>query len=318
MDGLINDPQTTTLNRAHGSARRTSHVDMDTPAPMQVNISGAARDLITDEKGRARVEGEATVRVSTGPGYKLESAQAEPGQKIIEQLVGRVVGPGFRAALADAMDGSVTTSHPAFLLMDELPVAALISGYIGLYLNTLGAGGSGSGLKADICAGWISSGTMIQSVKKVGKIPTPMGPPAPELSPADDQLAWHSMPRLQTGAMRRRRLLDVSGSRVFAMFRDTFIAPDTGVETILHEYSINAEYDFSADRFVSCEATPHVLPWPECPAAAASAKRVVGKSATELREFVRREFSGTSTCTHLNDLLRSLSDVSTLGALTRQ
>ena len=315
MGDLINDPQISTIARQPRSARRTSHVDMDTPSRFEVNIKGAARDFVTAADGSASTVGEATIDISTEPGYKLSRANCEPGQKIIEQLVGRVVGPGFRAALAEAMDGSISVEHPAYLLMDELPVAALISGYIGLYLNTLGNSGNGSGMKADICAGWIESGTMIQSVKKVGKIPTPMGPPAPELSTVNDPDAWHSMPELQSGAMRRRRLLDISGSHVFAMFRDTFIAPDTGVETVLHEYSINADYDFTAKQFTSCVATPHVLPWPECPNAAASAQRIVGKSAEEVRDFVRREFNGISTCTHLNDLLRSLGDVATLGAL---
>jgi hypothetical protein len=39
-----------------------------------------------------------------------------------------------------------------------------------------------------------------------------------------------------------------------------------------------------------------------------------GHAVGELRELVRREFKGTSTCTHLNDLLRSLAD---LGPLVR-
>jgi hypothetical protein len=312
---LINDPQTSTIARQPRSARRTSHVDMDTPSRFEVNIKGAARDFVTAADGSASTVGEANIDISTEPGYKLSRASCEPGQKIIEQLIGRVVGPGFRAALAEAMDGSISVEHPAYLLMDELPVAALISGYIGLYLNTLGNAGNGSGLKADICAGWIESGTMIQSLKKVGKIPTPMGPPAPDLSLGNDSNSWHSMPKLQSGAMRRRRLIDVCDARVFAMFRDTFIAPDTGIETVLHEYSIHAEYDFNTEQFTSCVATPHVLPWPECPNAAASAQRIVGKSAEEVRDFVRREFNGISTCTHLNDLLRSLGDVATLGAL---
>jgi hypothetical protein len=57
-----------------------------------------------------------------------------------------------------------------------------------------------------------------------------------------------------------------------------------------------------------------VLPWTECPAAAASAGRLDGLRVDELRERVAKEFRGTTTCTHLNDLLRSLAD---LGALVR-
>jgi hypothetical protein len=58
-----------------------------------------------------------------------------------------------------------------------------------------------------------------------------------------------------------------------------------------------------------------VLPWTECPFAAASAARLDGHAVGELRELVGREFKGTTTCTHLNDLLRSLADLARLVAL---
>ena len=69
------------------------------------------------------------------------------------------------------------------------------------------------------------------------------------------------------------------------------------------------------DLATNPEATPRALPWPECPQAAASASRLVGQPVGELRDFVRQDLSGTTTCTHLNDLLRSLADVATLAAI---
>jgi hypothetical protein len=59
-------------------------------------------------------------------------------------------------------------------------------------------------------------------------------------------------------------------------------------------------------RIVACVATPRVLPWSECPQAAASAGRLVGQRVGDLRALVRDDLVGTSTCTHLNDLLSSL------------
>jgi hypothetical protein len=50
-----------------------------------------------------------------------------------------------------------------------------------------------------------------------------------------------------------------------------------------------------------------VLPWVECPAAAVSAKRVVGTTPDDLRARIKSTFVGTSTCTHLNDTLRALA-----------
>jgi hypothetical protein len=57
-----------------------------------------------------------------------------------------------------------------------------------------------------------------------------------------------------------------------------------------------------------------VLPYIECPDAAASAGRLTGMSVAELRRRVRQELTGISTCTHLNDLLRSLADIGALAA----
>jgi hypothetical protein len=79
-------------------------------------------------------------------------------------------------------------------------------------------------------------------------------------------------------------------------------------ESVVHEYGILAELD--KDLVVtSVVASPRVLPWEECPSAAASAFRIVGQRVSDLRNFVRESLMGTSTCTHLNDLIRSLDDV---------
>ena len=63
---------------------------------------------------------------------------------------------------------------------------------------------------------------------------------------------------------------------------------------------------------LDAEATPRVLPWFECPEAAASAGRLAGRSLDSLRAGVRAEFLGATTCTHLNDMLRALADVEIL------
>jgi hypothetical protein len=94
------------------------------------------------------------------------------------------------------------------------------------------------------------------------------------------------------------------------------------VVTILHEYSVEAtlsghadfseEINPSGETVIRCEATARVLPWAECPQAAASAGRVVGTPVSGLRALVKDTLVGTSTCTHLNDLLSSLSQAGEL------
>ena len=63
---------------------------------------------------------------------------------------------------------------------------------------------------------------------------------------------------------------------------------------------------------VDIVAQPDVLPWMECPNAVDSAGRLKGRTFTDLRQWVGRAMTGTSTCTHLNDTLRSLSDLEVL------
>jgi hypothetical protein len=146
------------------------------------------------------------------------------------------------------------------------------------------------------------------------------GPPAPTLASEDDPHAWHGEPSLPPSAMRRRRRIDVLSPRlpgeqvtVDVLFRDSYVEAD-GTETVVHEYAIYLTVDPQDHRVRSIVAVPHVLPGPECPAAAASAQRVVGMHLGEIRSHVRGQFRGTSTCTHLNDALRSLGDLPALFA----
>jgi hypothetical protein len=76
---------------------------------------------------------------------------------------------------------------------------------------------------------------------------------------------------------------------------------------VLHEYLVEGWLDEGLVGGAQAEA--RVLPWVECPAAIASAERLAGRSVSRLRPEVRAEFVGASTCTHLNDMFRFLSDL---------
>nr|WP_241666313.1 DUF2889 domain-containing protein [Mycobacterium marseillense] len=151
------------------------------------------------------------------------------------------------------------------------------------------------------------------------------GPEAPDLDHDKyqrDPWAWHHVAALPRHAMRRRRRIDVHEERagrvgIDAMFRDTYARTD-GVETIIHEYTLDAVVDSETGVIVESRATPRVLPWQECPGAVASAERIVGMTLQELHFRVRRELFGTSTCTHLNDLLRSVADADALIRLVKE
>ncbi len=261
--------------------------------------------------------GTAKVEAGVGSDRTLRGLEVSPENRGTASLIGRAVGSGFRAAVDAAFSDEPGPPGPLHLLLDDLPVAVLISGYAALYSGEmqierkhLDAGL----LKADICSGWRSDGTMLVTLRNEGHLPVSLGPPAGALDASNDELAWHETSQLTPGAMRRRRLIDVvSGDpiEIFAMFRDTHLDPD-GVEAVLHEYSLNAVLDHSRTAIDQCVAQPRVLPWPECPLAADSARRLNGVPLEEVKAIVGRDLHGISTCTHLNDLLRSLARVASL------
>ena len=164
---------------------------------------------------------------------------------------------------------------------------------------------------------WRADGTIIRGMEE-GLPPVVTGPDAPTLTSPDDPWAWHDMPGdLPAHGMRRRRRIDVvpgpAGEPVVvdAMFRDSHV-DDQGAETIVHEYTMLVHVDPRDWHVLTAHATPQVLPWFECPEAAASATRLAGDPLDGLRARVRAEFVGTTTCTHLNDALRALEDVPAL------
>lgn len=291
----------------------------------RLELAGFARDLRTAPDHAVEVLATGAVRAVVGPNRLLDRLDATP-EVDVTGLLGISVSSGFRSAVDRVVPQHRDLHSPLYLLLDELPVAALISGYATLYSHDdepLGAerapdapATARRGPASDICSGWRSEGLMMQSIAAGQGVPTPVGPLAPTLESADDPFAWHETPRLAAGSMRRRRLIDVAklvdAFQVAAMFRDTHVDA-AGMETVLHEYALEMEVDGATMTVSHCQATPRTLPWPECPAAAASAGRLVTHAVSDLRALVRTDFHGTTTCTHLNDLLRSLADV---GALT--
>jgi hypothetical protein len=107
---------------------------------------------------------------------------------------------------------------------------------------------------------------------------------------------------------------DGTAVNVDCFFRDSHF-DDDDVETVVHEWHVAAALDADSLTFTECEADMGPLPFGECPGAIASAGRLVGASVDGLRRGVRERFVGPSTCTHLNDTLRSFEDVRAL--LTR-
>jgi len=284
-------------------------------------LVGRGRDIATTAGGGARVlaESSAQLRVDYLDGRRISELRTDPRLEELSSLVGAKAASGFRARLAEVAPAEQRARSLLHLLLDDVPGAALVSGY------AVGAAGaspppakSGYTPVPDLCAGWRTGGTIMLEIGKSGRPPLVTGPPAPPLISDEDPLAWHPMPPLPPTGMRRQRCLDlVPGEAgapvtVISLFRDSHCDAG-GDQTVIHEYEVQAQVDPADWRVLEIVATPRVLPWQECPAAAGSASRLVGRTVHELRSEVRVEFTGTSTCTHLNDQLRSLADLVALG-----
>jgi hypothetical protein len=320
------EPTASTPPRRTDSIRRTSTVDSSHPGGVGTPLrqAGRARDLYTTRAGDAEVVAETTMSVTTEytDGPILTRIVLDPPSPTTAALVGVRASTGFRKVIDDAVDeprGSLT-----YLLLDDIPGATLVSGFalvVAMHRDTPVEATTMSLRSSkqpvlqvpDLCAGWQQGGTMEKSLDEQGRPPVIMGPLALSIEDATDEWAWHPIATMPDDSMRRRRRIDVwrhddGAIRVDVFFRDSHMAPG-GVETAVHEYTVAATVDPDTMVVTRCEAFPHVLPWTECPQAAASAQRLAGMPLASLRPDVRAQFVGPSTCTHLNDVLRGLEDV---------
>jgi hypothetical protein len=293
---------------------------------------GASRDLITGGNGSASVteQSEVTAEIEYRDHVPvLAELAVSPVFGGVGALVGLGVVSGFRRAIDERT--AVCPGSGAHLLLDDLPVCALTSTYA-----LVRAGGRGvvpreavavahksrSPHAANACAGYVEDG-VIMTAARAGVHALATGPSAPNLAAGDDALAWHTMPTgLRPDRMRRVRRLDLWQREdgcwlADSFFRDSHLGPD-GYESVLHEYAVTATMDEGVTTITACQATAEVLPFQECIHAVPSAERVAGMAVDEVRSAVRRELTGVSTCTHLNDQLRALADAAYLVQVLRE
>ncbi len=298
-----------------GSLRRTSTIDTHPGQTGDSDVELRARDVVAAD-GTVDVLGETRVRAHLSQRV-IDEISSTPPDGRLARLRGCGVGPGFRSAVRKLLPGEVQRASLLHLLLDDWVGAALVSGYSVQHAAiTLGVeeklpAGTADQM-AGICAGFAPEASLVGYARRNDTIPSVHGPVAPPLE------GLHAVEPLRAHGMRRFRRLDLhpgdaaSTSVGFdAHFRDSHVDGD-GLETIVHEYTVGGFLDTSTRTITSVTADVRVLPWQECPGAIGSATRVRGMTLSELRERIRGEFVGTSTCTHLNDTLRCVADLDAL------
>jgi hypothetical protein len=297
---------------APGAIRRVSSIDAVREGGLlaPLVLYGRAQDVL----GTGEIKSSATIEAHVDfAGARTLTALTTTPQRDVSSLIGLRVSRGFRSALDETLPHDIGT--PLYAMLDDLPVSTLVS------VQALLAGGvrldipkAAYAARANVCAGWAGTATIMMGIEADGAPPVAVGPPVPRL----DDSVWLNLPTLSPNAMRRARRTDVTVDgdviAVDSFFRDSHQGQD-GIERGVHEYTVSATIDPQTFTVLTCVATPRVLPWIECPAAAASAGLIQGTSVDDLRPRVRAELTGVGTCTHLNDQLRSLADVKTLASM---
>ena len=279
------------------------------PAKSELLVHGAVRDFVTDQSGRGQVAGDAVLDCVVGPDRSVLSISATPPHPGLQSLTGRAARGGWRAAArevvgADSLLGTV---------LSDVPIAVMLSSYGALRQGSLDVRAVRPLMlhMRDLCAGWAHDATPMRRLDAGHAMALP-GVVAAPVDSQTDPLAAEPRQAMVAGEMRRVRRLDVTPGervRIDAMFRDTWQDPAEG-EGVLHEYVLTATLDVGG-VVTSIHAEPRVLPYRECSLAAASPQQLVGRHIDQVADAVRAA-AGTSTCTHLDDLLRSLIAVPAL------
>ena len=309
--------------RRPGSVRRTSTIDTSWPQGIsgEMVLTGRARDLLTPSDGtppRVLAEGGFVVRAS--PLREILAISIDAPGPHAQQLVGARAGGKLRAVLGDIMPEERSAGTPLYLILDDLSGASLVaywawSRWDDAWLNAAAQGGQTStagrnGKMEGVCIAFTPGSSALEGVPG-SSFSEHSGAAVPPLPHPDDRPGWHDLPA-QTGCgMRRARRIDVwldGAIRIDSSFQDSATVPQGGRRAV-HEYRLSAEADPATGKISALHADPRILPYKECPAAAANVQVLVGSPLATLRMTVLDTLAGTKGCTHLNDALRALAEV---------
>ena len=127
------DPVEATPDRLPGSVRRTTTIEMLRPDGVRrdLRLAGRGRDIVTERDGTVRVldEGSIDVAIDFLDAVSVTSITTRPEVPGIDKVVGRAAATGFRAAVDDAIGSQTFRGRVVYQLLDDIPVATLVSGY---------------------------------------------------------------------------------------------------------------------------------------------------------------------------------------------
>lgn len=307
------------------SIRRTSSIDTDWPegfgTPM--HMRGRARDLVTPrEVDRPQVIADDELEIGASVQREVLSIWVSRGNDRAQALVGLDRGGSLRKSIAAVFLEEIREATPLHLLLDDYAGASLVANWAwtrwipDAYQRRKETGVITAGRKGrmvGVCSGFRPGSSSLNSDGSVNPTVQRSTRVVPLQNPSDPW-GWHPLLEQQGVGMRRARRMDVwVDDRIWidVGFQDSATSPEGG-RIAVHEYSVRASASAESCELMSLEARAHVLPYRECPEAVNNIGRVVGRRLGEFRSEVPTVLPGVLGCTHLNDVLRSLSDVPAL------
>ena len=306
------------------SVRRTSSIDTTWPDGLgrTMRMHGRARDIYTSAPGGPpRLLAEEEVRILASAAREILEIQGGRQDADLQALVGQKGGGNLRGVLASLLPDELAAGSPLNLLLDDVSGASLVAPWAWsrwtpdwqARLVAAAPAGERRRRMEGICSGFQPGASSLAEDGAVGSADQSSAP-VPPLQRPDDPAGWHALDGQEGVGMRRARRIDVwLEDDLVCMdvgFQDSATNPAGGPDRIaVHEYQVRATADI--ERFIlrSVVAEPRVLPYRECPGASPNVARLIGTRLSDLRLAVPRELPGVIGCTHLNDVLRSLSDV---------
>src|SRR4029453_19068160 len=95
-----------------------------------LHLRGSGRDVLTGPDGAVTVLDQASMDVVIDflDAVSVTAITTTPEVPGLEQVIGRAAATGFRAAVDEAI-GDGFRGRPIYQLLDDIPVATLVSGY---------------------------------------------------------------------------------------------------------------------------------------------------------------------------------------------
>lgn len=301
------------------SVRRTTSIDVAWPDGPEKNMRfhGYGRDIFTPENGGdPETLGIDELFAEISPDRTIQTIHSEPPRADIEGLVGVRGGGYLRSALNEVLPEEQKKGTPLYLLIDDLSGASLVSGWALYSTGAVEIPDMDDAKRTlmmsereSICIGFRPGSSALEP--RVDIASRQNSSRVVPLHHPEDPHGWHPLKYGRELGFRRARRIDVwidGDVQIDATFQDSAAQPDGGREAV-HEYSLHVTADPETLSIRTIEATPHVLPFPECPNAIENIHKMIGRPLGDMRSAVLEVFPRVLGCTHLNDCMRSIAEV---------